>query len=257
MILPTLLAYFDDSGAQGRFLLACVVVPERDWLRLLDAWTNYRRWLRQDFGLPMWRRRGGRRRVELHATDFATGAGAWYGLSVDAAARMRAFRIGLRLIGRFAKVFAVAWDPLRSMSASYRPYHVSPAVDCWRTALERLASHSIYDRDGERVLTFMDSGYGPQFARVLRRMRRYHRAGSLYGGTVDATAPILIDDPVVRDSKESAFIQMADMCAYAALRELAPTSVRNLWQALGARVRPPLTSGCAANPPASSSCLHR
>lgn len=152
-------------------------------------------------------------------------------------ARLRAFRVGLRLIGRHANVFAVAWVPSRPVSATYAPFHVSPAVDCWRTVLERLATYSTNSAGGQRVLAFLDQGYGDQFTRVLRKMRRYHLVGSLYGGALSAPAPMLVDDPVVRDSKQSPFVQMADLCAYAALRELLPVgSVRDLWAELGSGI---------------------
>jgi hypothetical protein len=45
---------------------------------------------------------------------------------------------------------------------------------------------------------------------------------------------MLLDDPIARDSKESAFVQMADLCAYAALRELQPRAgIEGLWHAVG------------------------
>lgn len=230
-----LLTYFDDSGERGTYLLAGVIVPDDRWLDTLDAWTDCRRWLRTNFGLRIAKGRGRRVPIELHATDFATGAGAWHRLPVMREARLRALRVGLRLIGRFARVFAVAWIPERPMSETYeRDYHEGPAVDCWRTALERLGTYSIKSRSGDRVATFTDSGYGPQFTRVMRKMRRHHRVGSLYGGSLAAEAPMLVDDPVIRNSKESVFVQMADLCAYAALRELLPTPfVRNLWGSIG------------------------
>jgi hypothetical protein len=224
----------DDSGERGTQLWAAVTVEDGAWLGVLDAWTDYRRWLRDNFGLPIVKGRGRRVPVELHATDFATGAGDWRHLHVNQAARLRAFRVGLRLIGRHANVFAVAWVPSRKVSASYAPFHVSPAVDCWRTVLERLATFSTNSAGGQRVLAFLDEGYGGQFTGVLRKMRRYHLVGSLYGGALSAPAPMLVDDPVVRDSKHSVFIQMADLCAYAALRELLPVgSVGGLWRELG------------------------
>jgi hypothetical protein len=234
-VVAMLLAYLDDSGERGLHVWAAVIVPELGWLDLLDAWTDYRRWLRQNFGFRITKGTGRRVPIEVHATDFATGAGEWRHRRVAREARLRALRVGLRLIGRHARVFAVAWDPARPMSETYeQQYHVSPAVDCWRTTLERLATFSIKSAGGDRVIAFLDSGYGDQFTRVLRKMRRHHRVGSIFGGTLDATAPMLIDDPVVRDSKQSQFVQMADVCAYAALRELRPRPpTANLWPELG------------------------
>lgn len=70
-----LLAYLDDSGERGTQLWSAVMVEDGDWLGVLDAWNDYRRWLRKNFGFPIMKGRGQRVPVELHATDFATGAG--------------------------------------------------------------------------------------------------------------------------------------------------------------------------------------
>jgi hypothetical protein len=158
-----LLAYMDDSGEQGTQLWAAVLIEDRAWLDTLDAWADYRRWLRNNFGLPIVKGRGKRVPVELHATDFITGAGDWRHLHVNQAARLRAFRVGLRMIGRHAAVFAVAWVPSRPMSAGYSStFHVSPAIDCWRTLLERLATFSTVSAGGQQVLAILDEGYGDQ-----------------------------------------------------------------------------------------------
>jgi hypothetical protein len=44
------LAYFDNASERGIQLFAAVIVDQEDWLDLLDAWTDYRRWLRKNFG---------------------------------------------------------------------------------------------------------------------------------------------------------------------------------------------------------------
>lgn len=231
-----LIAYCDDSGEAGVQILAFVVLQDQDWLRVFDAWWDYRRWLRQEFGLRMSKGTGRRVPVELHATDMASGSGDWRKLGVSRPARMRALRVGLGMIGRHVKVFAVAWDPGRPMTDDYTvSFHQSPVRDCWRTALERLASHSHYDHGDDRFLTVIDQGYEHQFTKASRKMRRAHWVGSTRGGSLSASAPMLVDDPVVRDSRNSAFVQMADLCAYGALRELRPMDQgrSDLWTHLG------------------------
>lgn len=229
-----LIAYCDESGEGGVHVLATVIVQDTEWLATLDAWTDYRRWLRDEFGLPIVKGRGRRKPVEVHATDLVGGNGDWRGLRLGRDARMRAFRVGLRLIGRHTKVFAVAWDPTRRMQESYRPYHEKPALDVWRTTLERLVTFSRVSAENQHVMAITDAGYGELYRRAFRKMRRHHRVGSMVGGTLTSNAPMFVDDPVVRDSKESAFVQMADLCAYAALRELRPRPpAEKLWSELG------------------------
>lgn len=231
-----LLCYVDDSGERGVFVLAAVIIRDDAWLRTLDAWNDYRRWLRANFGYRIRKGTGRTAPVEVHATDFATGAGEWRGRSVSRAARIRALRVGLRLIGRHARVFAVAWEPKRIAPGSAPPAGGIP-MECWTVMLERFASHSLYDHSGDRAVLFIDSGYGHTFTKVVRQMRRIHFVGSIYGGSLAAPAPMLLDDPSVRDSKQSAFIQMADLCAYAAMRELRPLpDISDLWKELDAGI---------------------
>jgi hypothetical protein len=230
------LAYFDDSSEAGVILLSGVVVHDSRWSELHEAWLDYRRWLRDNFGFPIQRAQGNRRpHVELKATDFANGSGPWRSLPVGRAGRLRAMKVGLRVIGRHAHVFAVAWDPNRPMTGAWPNLHVSPISDVWRTCLERLVTYSSNHPTAgqDYVMAIIDSGYLGQFRRVFRKMRRFHYVGSQLGGSLTANAPMFIDDPSERDSKDSSFIQMADLCAYAALRELRPRpDIRNLWIAI-------------------------
>jgi hypothetical protein len=117
--------------------------------------------------------------------------------------------------------------------------------------LERFASHSTYDHASDRVAFFVDDGYGHQFRRATRRMRRFHYVGSLYGGSLPAAAPMFVDDPSVRDSKESAFVQMADLCAYAALREVRPAgpATKDLWGELGTGILRDVNKRVKGQPP--------
>lgn len=227
------LSYFDDSGERGVLLLAGVVVHDSRWSDLQDAWFDYRRWLRNNFGVPIQKAQGRRRpHVELKGTDFANGSGPWRGLPVGRAGRLRAMRSGLRVIGNHAHVFAVAWMPNREMTGAWPARHDSPLIDTWTTCLERLATYSQRHpiHSGDRVMTITDQGNLGAFRTTFRRMRRFHYVGSLLGGSLSANAPMFVDDPSERDSRDSSFIQMADLAAYAALREVRPLAdVHSLW----------------------------
>lgn len=247
----------DDSGEAGIFILGTVIVHEHSWAPLAKRWGEYRGWLRKTHGFRSFKGSKHHQPIELHATDFATGAGEWRFTSATLAQRLEAYRYGLAVIGQHAKVFAIAYLPSRPMTGTYPDFHQSPAVDAWRISLERLATYAKKDAQSkgggepEKVIVILDNGYGHQFKTVLRKMRHFHRVGSTYGGSLPAEAPMLIEDPITRDSKENAFVQMADLVAYAALRELRPGKVQDLWSALGAGVLKEVNmyAGGPAQPP--------
>jgi hypothetical protein len=60
--------------------------------------------------------------------------------------------------------------------------------------LERFASHSQYDHAGDRAVMFIDNGYGHAFTQAVRKMRRVHYVGSIYGGSLPAPATTYDDE---------------------------------------------------------------
>jgi Protein of unknown function (DUF3800) len=102
---------------------------------------------------------------------------------------------------------------------------------------------------GAEVLIVHDEGDALSVRTNARKARRAGTAGSAFGtGLLSVPFRNLLDDPVPRDSKQSYFLQMADLAAYAAFRRLYPPPARDvqivpqtMWDELGtarlARVR--------------------
>jgi hypothetical protein len=82
-----------------------------------------------------------------------------------------------------------------------------------------------------------DSGQYHWIRKLSREMRRFSMPGSMLGtGALERPMlKVLIDDPVERDSRQSYFIQLADLNAYAAYRDTVPHPdfPAGMWQALG------------------------
>lgn len=92
-----------------------------------------------------------------------------------------------------------------------------------------------------------DEGEGPIVRKLARKARRAGTAGSAFGtGVLQRPARLLLDDPVARDSRQSYFLQLADLTAYAAYRRIRPPPARPtqivpqlLWDQLGAAIYRP------------------
>ena len=77
------------------------------------------------------------------------------------------------------------------------------------------------------VMLVHDEGEPKLIRKFARKARRAGTAGSAIGtGSLRRPARMLIDDPVSRVSKQSYFIQAADLAAYAAFRHVYPPPAR-------------------------------
>lgn len=225
------LAYIDDSGDPGvhsgsptpTYTTSCVFVRDTDWVQLFEDLIRFRRWLRQNFGLRM--------RQEVKANELVRGTGPWRSLGFGSRARKRIFRSYMRFQAKVGtvKTFAVVIDKSRCSSAD------EVRETGWRLALERIETFARHNKT--TVMLFPDSGEYDRFRKLSREMRRFSQVGAMLGGGTLSRplATFLIDDPVERDSKQSYFVQLADLNAYAAYRRERPDPLfpQNMWDELG------------------------
>lgn len=227
------LAYFDESGDSGLtnsptkfFVLACLLVPEEDWLSTLDQLVDLRRKLKT-YGIPT--------RPEMKATDLRRGRGPLLGLNRSTHDRMKLFRWLMLFQDRrlpSCRTFAVA---INKAACASRGDDVRESA--WRFALERV--DRFCKGASSRAILFPDEGHGLFIKRLLRRRRRFNNVPGAYGGRLSIPMERIVEDPNDRQSHDSYFVQMADWNAYAAHRSAHVDPVRSvpsdLWDALGKR----------------------
>lgn len=225
------LCYMDESGDTGigprsptpTYTVAGVLVHETHWVALFEDLIRFRRHLRDAFGLLM--------RDEVKATQLIRGSGPWAELNVGEGARKRIYRSFMRFQGKTGGVltYAVVVDKSQRSSPDDVREHAG------RYAFQRI--ERTMNARNERVLLIPDSGQYHWMRALAREMRRFSQVGSMLGGPSLARPllRVLIDDPIERDSRQSYFIQLADLNAYAAYRDTIPVSgfPRRMWQELG------------------------
>jgi hypothetical protein len=239
------LAFVDESGNVGTpgtmtFTLACVLMPATDWLATFDQLIAFRRFLRARFGVPI--------RAELKANHLIRNEGAFKPLALPDGMRHVIYRQSMRLHHKLGlRTFAIVID--KEKLADRRP-GVNPRDVAWEYLLQRLERASELPPLGPTHLVLIhDAGEGDVARRLSRKARRAGTAGSQFGtGFLRVPFTRLINDPVPRDSRQSYFIQLADLAAYAAFRRfhpppprLAPVVHQHMWDELGDARHLPVT----------------
>lgn len=222
------LCYFDESGDGGApapwgnsstkaFALGCLIVKDTVWLAALDDFIGYRRFLRESFGIQP--------RIEVKAATLAHNSGPIRKLRIGDLVRQRIYRQSMKLPtklgnGQGIHTFGVVVD---KAAMNERGDTENPQRAAWERAIERLERFSVYNKDF--CLVVPDDGTIPIIQSIVREKRRFSYVGSHYGtSALPRPASLVIEDPVPRNSRDSFFIQQADLIAYAAYHAVFPSS---------------------------------
>lgn len=231
------LAYVDESGDTGdvtkggtrTFTLACVLVQASQWADVFDDLIEYRRYLKNQFGIPV--------RAEIKANYLLHNRGPFRPLKLSEKARFAVYRGLMRLQPKLGlRSFAIV---VRKDKMAAKGIHGDPRIIGWEYVLQRLER---FTTKGETtVMLCHDEGEGAIVRKLARKARRMGSAGSAFGtGYLKRPARLVLDDPVSRQSHQSYFLQLADLAAYAAFRRLYPPPNRpvqivpqGMWDELG------------------------
>jgi hypothetical protein len=228
------LAYVDESGDPGptgsqTFVLATVLIHEARWLSTLDGLVGFRRWLREQFGIPL--------RAELKANFLIRNGGPHLSAHpLSEGARRAIYKQTIRLQPKLStQVFAILIDKSKLLARGG-----DPVATAWEQLLNRLERFS--NANDTRVMVVHDQADQLVVRSTARRARRLGYVGAHFGGKPLARPfQQLLDDPIPRDSRDSYMLQVADLCAYAAFRRVFPPPARsasivpqNTWDELGA-----------------------
>jgi hypothetical protein len=220
-------AYIDESGNVGdpkgggsrTYTLAAILLEATRWPNTFDRVLGFRRFLRTRFGVPV--------RSEIKATYLIHNRGPFRGLGLGDAARADIYRQAMRLqpkIGLLTYAVVIDKELLADRGDVRNPRDIA-----WEYLIQRLERFNAPEgsHPGHPVMIIHDEGEGPAVRMLARKARRAGTAGSAFGtGHLIRPATLLIDDPVPKDSRQSYFLQLADLNAYAAFRTVQPAARR-------------------------------
>ncbi|MHB1787782.1 MAG: DUF3800 domain-containing protein [Acidimicrobiales bacterium] len=219
--------HVDESGDCGMvrspsryFVLTGLVVHEVRWVDCLNALIDFRRRMRDAFGLKI--------REELHAAIFISRPGPLARISKDKR---------LTIIRAFADQLASMTD-LSLINVVVDKNNKSPDFDvfdvAWNRLLQRFENTIKFKNfpgpryANEQGVLYPDHTDNKRLTQLLRKMRRHNYVPYRGGGAGPTSRNLIvakvIEDPSFRESSSSLFVQATDLAAFLLYQHLTPNA---------------------------------
>jgi Protein of unknown function (DUF3800) len=217
------LMYVDESGDPGlinsptsNFVLSGLVMHELRWREFIDRIVVFRKRMKSTYGLGV--------RDEIHAAEFVRSSGA-----VDLKRNTR-YLILRHLATELSRMEWLSVTNVVVKKAGKAPdYDVFE--NAWKVLFQRFENTLVYRNfpgplnPDDLGIVICDDTNGGKLGRLMRRMGSYNPIpNQQHAGPGYRNMPIrkIIEDPNLRDSKNSHPIQAADLCAYLLFQHLTP-----------------------------------
>jgi hypothetical protein len=105
---------------------------------------------------------------------------------------------------------------------SYTPTPEGIQTRVWERLLERYNLYLQKNCANGLGLIFADETNEIRIRRLVRQVRVFHHAGSHYGGSYVQLLTNIVEDPIMRTSESSYFVQIADLISHALYQKLYP-----------------------------------
>lgn len=205
------LCYYDESGDDGfpsfsspLFVLTAIYLDHLQWKEIHDQIVDLRKELKARFGFPV--------KMELHTKQFLLDKDPYRNLGLERSDK-------LDLISRVCE-FIGSIDVRIINILINKPVIRSHDYDVLNTALKYSVQRVENDLDPEnnpdiKFMIITDEGRVGKMRNTTRAIQRINYIPSQFGtGSIRKEIQSLIEDPLPKDSKESYFIQLADLVAY-------------------------------------------
>ena len=220
------LMYVDESGDAGivnsptrYFVLTGMVVHELRWHQTLERLINFRLRMRSSFGLLM--------KEEIHAGSMITRPGPLVRIR-----RHDRLAIIRHLLDELAAIEFINFINVR-VDKLGKPAGYDPFERAWQALIQRF-ENTLNRRNfprptnaDDKGIIFCDETDGNALRRLYRRMRVFNpipNMRAIHGAGYQQRPLVrIVEDPSIRRSHHSYFIQAADVAAFAAYQSYAPS----------------------------------
>lgn len=219
------LMYVDESGDSGLvnsptryYILSGIVFHELLWSDILQDLVNFRRQLKQLKGLKI--------NEEIHSVEFINRPGNLKRIRrndrldilkkclnwVDGQPGVSTFSIVVDKQGKTNDIFETAWNALLNRFENTIVHKNFPGPQ----------------NADDRGIILSDNTEGKKLTQLLRKMRHFNTVpnmGQYYGGGArNIKLKYVIEDPIMRDSKNSLLHQIVDVVAYSIRQKYEPNA---------------------------------
>ncbi len=203
-------AYYDEAGDDGFpqysspiFVLTTLYLHHLNWKDTYEAILAFRRDLKDDFAFPV--------KLEMHSRYFLLNKRPYKRFDFDEHVRVEIF-------GRFCELVG-ALDLRIVNVAILKPLIKNPTYQVLDTSLKFSVQRLENDLDPEKnpnakFLIITDTGRVGKMRKTTRRIQRINYIPSKFSSQpYRREIRAMVEDPLPKDSKESYFIQLADVVA--------------------------------------------
>jgi hypothetical protein len=224
--------YVDESGDPGfpdpdkppemqpsqHYILTGFIIPAEEWRNYLTAIVDIRKQLKTQFGLPV--------RTELHGAELINPRG---NLIYKSAFRHRRARTDCYHVSLSSFCARLPRAKIVNIHVNKRNprYPSTVTVDdleelAWSRLAQRFQTYLQKTSGNSLGMIFADETNEVKIRRLIRKMRVYNPVPSQFGGSLSMPITNIVEDPVMRNSEHSYFVQIADLTSHALYRKLYP-----------------------------------
>lgn len=211
------LVYFDEAGDLGKmprsqtplYVATFLYLNSSDWNNTFQKILEFRRELKEEYNFPV--------RLELHTRNFLLNKNPYHKMNLSNNVRVSIIKRFLELINSLGEEKKVACINTAIIKKRIR---VGASYDILEKALSlgmtRIQTNIYYNPESyTHFMLLVDDGYIIPMRKITRKLYRLNYVP--YKGS-DKSRQLeiktLVDDPLPKNSKDSYFIQLADLISY-------------------------------------------
>jgi len=204
------IAYYDESGDDGYpkyssplFVLSAIYLHYLNWKDVFENISEFRKQLKKDFNLPI--------KMEFHTKYFILNKNPYRKLQISDDDRLLIIELFCELISNLEiSIINVVINKKNILSQDYNVLD-----NALKYSIQRIENDLNKIDPSKKFMIITDQGRIGKMRMTARKIQRINFIPSKYNiKPYRKEIKSLIEDPLQKDSKESYFIQLADLIAF-------------------------------------------